>query len=438
MTTDKNFKNHQSPCGIWLMLMPQDNGTCPSSYITKITSQEIINYTFDELLYTNPLQIDIANQQLILNDTHKISYEFLNDRILKKTGIFNEEPNLTTYIKLLPTNLHCTIHDVLKKQYILRSQDTQINMGDYIFDFSNSNPHISIDINIDTILGTHFIIGTSYSKRKEWIFPIKEIHQNHLVVYGFDPLGGYTTLYEHIPEEKITIEGRADVFIPPKLDLLINELKEQKDALHKQITEAAEDWEFLTAEYLIDSYREAKKKFDTVSAIKNNNHRTISFNEYMIGIHKKSLNRETEEYRQKIDKESIAECEEKIRRLKAEKNELRPETSNLKDAIEQLYDQNIRNIQLVLKEKYEASLHLSLHENNIKIALECNGNEGYLDCNFDMLKSLGFNQEASNYIYVFKDATEQKTGILLTFLSRCIFDVFHVESLDNPMKLIVS
>ncbi|WP_271783388.1 hypothetical protein [Aquimarina algiphila] len=435
LVTTKSLHS-QDPKGKWMMIQRGDTYTIPSGYIEEITDQQLITYNYDKVHIKTPLQIDTINHRFIFKNNHTLTYRLYGDRILTKTQINHEgEPIITDYVRLLPTTIHYPIKEVLKKQYKMRDDDTPGNMLEQIFDFNNADILNSVHLSIDNILGTYCIVGT-YRKEKAWFFPIKEIHQDHLLIYGLDPIKDFIKLQEYIPKEKLPVQGKLNVFIEPKLDLLIQELGIQKDKLYTEIEEASKEWDFLIAHHLTEAYHKVNKKFNALSAIKNKNHHHITTYEMLVKMQKENVEKETDKYLVKVTLDAIEEYEEKLGKLKAQEHELRPEAYQLKDAIFQLCDQNIQSITLILKEEYHTSLHMSIEKNNLILLLQCHGKEGYLDCDFQKLNTLGFLAEESNYTYVFKKFDKEKIEHVITFLSRFTFDVFHAQSLDNPMKLI--
>ncbi len=420
------------------MISTQGRYTFPTGYIEELTNHELIFYQYDTVQAKTPLQIDTINQQLILNGTETVSYHFPYNNILTKTQLDPEgETTLIYYTRLLPTAIHYPIEKILKKQFKMRKEDGPSNMYKQILDFGNTNILQSVQLGIENILGTHCIVGRS-RKDLNFFLPIKEIHEDHLLIYGLDPIDGYAKLEEHIPKDESPIQGKPDVFTEPKLDLLIEELAAQKDRLTQKIEKASKEWEFLTAHHLAEVYRKVNKKFNALSAIKNKNHHHITTYEMMVRRQKESLEEETDDIRLTASRDFIEENEEKLEKLKAQQHKLRPETYKLKEALHELCDQSIKGIRLILKEKHQTSLKMSLQKNDLILVLECNGNEGYLDCDFKTLLRMGFKAEGHHYKYIFEDFDKEKIEDILTLLSRFTFDVFYAGSLDTPMKLIIT
>ncbi len=428
----------QNPIGKWMLILPQGVDVLPSGYIEEITPNEIIFYSFDEIQNRFPLKIDQKNQLLITSEVHKAKY-FIEDNVLKKTTIYEDgEISEMMYLRLFPTLITNPLEDILQRQYKLLAKDTPSNIKAEIFDFSNSNIKRSTDIIIEEILGTHYIV-IIYLGRRANMFPIKEIHLDHILIYGFKKDGGFSTLQQHIPPANHTIEGKPDVFLMPKLNLLIDQLASERAYLSQQIDDFTKERDYLSAHYHAEGYRLINRAFNTMSTIKNEHHKDISFYQTMLSRYKTLLQEEAEDYSRNSLQAQIEDFETKINRLQSAKTTFRPNTDHIKKALQELAKNELKRIKLILKEKYNTTLNIYwLDPDSLQLVLQFHGNEGYLDCHFDILTSLGFYKEEVDYYYTVNNFSKEKIDEVITILSRLFFDAFYPHTLDKPMKLIVS
>ncbi|MEW7291649.1 hypothetical protein [Aquimarina sp. 2304DJ70-9] len=430
--------NNQDPIGKWVMVVGNGTMITPSVFFEEITENSIKIYHFDEEKSSFPLKIDTKNRQMITNDTYRIDYELISDNLLKEKHTYNGKNTETHFVRLHPTIINLPIEEAIKKQYIMYAKDAPGNMRDQIFDLSNLNVSQSIDLHIQKILGTHFMIAT-YGRKKTWLFPIKEIGINYLLIYGFSLSNSFIKLDEFIPKKQPITKGESDVFFEPKLNLLIDELNRHRTNISNELNVALEDKNYLVAHYLADSYAKTNKKFNALSTIKNKNHPEIIWNEQILERTKQRLKSEdTVDYLKDSLLNYIEVYEKKIQRFKEEKIKQTSMSNQLKNAIIELLNCKIQNIRLILKEKYSTTLNISINKNELVLVLQCDGNERFLDCNFTVLKSLGFIEKEKDYIYGIQKFEIDKIDIVLTLLSRFVFDAFYFESLDSPLKLLIS
>ncbi len=204
--------------GKWLKMSNNHAFSVPKNTIFEITKNELIIYSFDKVYSKSKLKIDTINKifkqgekqfyreyEYSIRDTLTLTKYFKNERLVEgdiKTKIVTRD-----YVKLLPTKINYPIEKILKKEYnhffstYFQSKEERkiifnkpLCSGQKIENIDKNK--ICSRYTLKKIDNTYLIIYYWKNNDSKWMVPIKEINEDHLLVYGVVGRPGFMKLHE--------------------------------------------------------------------------------------------------------------------------------------------------------------------------------------------------------------------------------------------------
>ncbi|GAA3519501.1 hypothetical protein GCM10022393_37130 [Aquimarina addita] len=187
---------------------------CP---VIEIKDKKLCTYSFDVLLGKQKLEIDLKNKLFIHDEgDNYVDYNFSydQDNLILTThmlsgidAIGNKSIiNDFEYVKLVTTIVNYPIDSIVKKQYqhfygasFIRP-DNIIKLEGIMFPDEVvkiiGGKEKSPRYRLEKIDNTYLIVYYSTEDYRKWMVPIKEINEDHLIVYGVAGKEGFIKLHE--------------------------------------------------------------------------------------------------------------------------------------------------------------------------------------------------------------------------------------------------
>ncbi|UBZ05915.1 hypothetical protein LDL76_11090 [Salegentibacter mishustinae] len=174
--------------GKWMMTKEGDTYIIPENLILEINSDSLKYFSFDQFQSSIPIKIE--NNKLIVNQTHTDIVEFINeDRIkIKSQEKDKNSLNETEYVRLKKTKTTLSPEEIQNLSFKFNWNDDKFKV---IFNKELGSPQVLkimekdelSKIRLEKIDSTYFISILQSGKRKT-IFPIKEVSNNRMILYG--------------------------------------------------------------------------------------------------------------------------------------------------------------------------------------------------------------------------------------------------------------
>lgn len=176
--------------GKWMQVKIPHYISYPQINIIEITGDSIFSYNFDRLYDKG--KVEITHDQLILRDTISIEFEFLGNNIFVQNTPNQIEDDNTEFkfVRLLPTedlnnmakSLDSTIYRIpFPNEKLTFKLGEKMNQGHaYII----NDPPIAFDHSSIEMFGETYFLCFYTLGRLSYVFPIKEIYSDSLVLYG--------------------------------------------------------------------------------------------------------------------------------------------------------------------------------------------------------------------------------------------------------------
>ena len=213
--------------GKWALVITNDMHVGIESLVLDISDKKMKTYDFDSLMFVKKIKIDTIGKIVKQGKGENVS-EFkynMKDSITltqhvryQSNRIGNWKTTYWDYVKLLTTQINYPLDSVLNKQYDLiypisflkpqsRIRFKGLLCGEQVIQLIGKDncPRYRLE-KIDQ---TYFVVYYSTKDDRKWAIPIKEINQNHLILYGLARKKGFVKLHE-IKE----IKNKSKIFIP--------------------------------------------------------------------------------------------------------------------------------------------------------------------------------------------------------------------------------
>ncbi len=195
--------NAQDLDGKWSMIVLENTISIPPTIIYEIKRDKLITYSFDRVYSIDSISINYQKKEMIV-DSMKRDIIFVDDFKVKFSTIDqNNNKGYQEFVKLIPTKINYPLDSIRKKEFegfqffTFMYNNKKIQFKDSICqDYFNYNSKKKCNkFSLEKIDNTYFIVyylgNTRYS-----LTPIKEINQDHLLVYGIAGKEGFVKLHE--------------------------------------------------------------------------------------------------------------------------------------------------------------------------------------------------------------------------------------------------
>lgn len=214
--------------GKWSLVITDKMHVTIEALVLDITENEMKTYDFDSLMYAHTIKIDSINKIIKRSEGKKASdfvYNMKDSITLTQhvryqhNRVGNWKITYWDYVKLLPTKINYPIDSILNKQYsliyprnLLRPQNNIKLKG--ILCGEQAMQMIGKDncsrYRLEKIEDTYFISYQWKKDHRKWTVPIKEINEDHLLLYGVAGKKGFIKLREirEIKKPKTFIQNK--------------------------------------------------------------------------------------------------------------------------------------------------------------------------------------------------------------------------------------
>lgn len=217
-----NYLHSQNLEGKWSLINDDHTYVSPQCLVIEFKKKELLHFSFDSLFHKTNIKINTNRHyftERILNHTSKSKYSIRDNiklTITEKSSSGKLVKNY--YARLLPTIVNFPIEKIIIKQYehfyttSFKRPDNKIKLkgiicSDFVRQIYGENS--CRRYRIEKLDNTYFIVYYSSKDYRQWMVPIKEINQDHLIVYGVSGKNGFIKIKEIKEIQKLN-----NVFIP--------------------------------------------------------------------------------------------------------------------------------------------------------------------------------------------------------------------------------
>lgn len=221
------------------------------------------------------------------------------------------------------------------------------------------------------------------------------------------------------------------------LDIVIAELEKTAKMLVQEKEACLKDFDYLGAHEFSLAARKIGRQLNVLRHLKNRNHWVIGATKRMIknyaSMYEKRPSSNTYE-RLKYEKEKLEQLEKE-----AAKNRL--DTHVLQDLFYELLENKINRFTLILEERRQIKLIAKIQDSSLILSMPIppfiNNRPVFRNENTIPLQQIGFINKGEFFELTILDFQENKILKIIEILSRIIYDAFHFQDLDKPLKVIV-
>ena len=184
----------QEILGKWSMVVSEDTYSIPSCLVYEYTIDTLSIYSYDRLFADIPIEYNEDQDLFKENRIKSVEYNLIDYNTLELKRTQNNEVKRDTFVRLIPTKINYPVNMIINKKYknfysLSFTNPYEILYFNKVYCSDKYIAYKHSDLScprfkLEKLDNTWFIVYYTDSEQKKWMIPIKEINENHLIVYG--------------------------------------------------------------------------------------------------------------------------------------------------------------------------------------------------------------------------------------------------------------